>query len=351
MTRTAIVQLLDDFALGGVTKGLAIFDAPLIAAEFASATVAVHPGARIAPGCDAAIILTHFPPNWSRLAFFASLRLRNPGARIVHVEHSYSLEWAALHVGAPRRFAAMLRLAFAMVDQLVCVSEAQRQWFIDLGVVTADKATVIYPVSPDAGRGALALPRYWPGKPLVIGAYGRYHHAKGFDRLIAAFQALPDIYPHQLLIGGYGKDEAALREAAIGDGRIRIGGRIDSAADFLAHCDLVAIPSRYETYGQVAQEAREAGRPILVSNVGGLPEQVGGAGLIVDFDAPGALARLLTHIDAASLARMAAAGRAATHDLLPRRAGEWLRLLRDQAGAGRGGRSAMPIAIAPGQMR
>jgi glycosyltransferase involved in cell wall biosynthesis len=328
MTAAAIAHLLDDFALGGVTRGLAIFDAPEMRAEFASRVLPIGADTMLAPPCNAAIIVTHLPPNWRRLVLLATLRLRHPRARLVHVEHSYSAEWAALHVAVPCRFAAMLRLAFAMVDTLVCVSAAQRQWLIDLGVVAPEKAVVITPVSPDGGRSAVSLPQFAPGQPLTIGAYGRFHDAKGFDRLIAAMAALPGTCPHRLLIGGYGNQEAALRRAASGQERIQFCGAIQDVTAFLAQCDIIAVPSRYETFGQVAQEAREAGRPILVSNVGGLPEQAGGAGLVVDFDRPDAVADLLMHLDPLVLAHMAAAARAATANVYAQRISDWLRLLR-----------------------
>jgi glycosyltransferase involved in cell wall biosynthesis len=167
---------------------------------------------------------------------------------------------------------------------------------------------------------------FQPGQALTIGAYGRFHPGKGFDRLIAAVAALPDSCPHQLLIGGFGKEEPALRHATAGHGRIQFCGEVTDVTAFLAQCDIIAVPSHYETFGQVAQEARQAGRPILVSNVGGLPEQVGGAGLVVDFDHPTALADLLTDIDAPALARMAAAGRAATANHHAQRISEWQRL-------------------------
>lgn len=44
--------------------------------------------------------------------------------------------------------------------------------------------------------------------------------------------------------------------------------------DFLSRCDVVAIPSRWEAGGLINIGAREAGRPILVSPVDGLPEQL-----------------------------------------------------------------------------
>jgi glycosyltransferase involved in cell wall biosynthesis len=94
---------------------------------------------------------------------------------------------------------------------------------------------------------------------------------------------------------------------------------VEDVAGFLAGVDVVAVPSRWEAYGMVANEAREAGRPVLVAPVDGLPEQVqGGGGLVVDFADHGAL----------------------------RRGGRWTARLAAMAAAG-----ALPPGIAPGSAR
>jgi glycosyltransferase involved in cell wall biosynthesis len=77
----------------------------------------------------------------------------------------------------------------------------------------------------------------------------------------------------------------------------------------------------------VANEAREAGRPILVSTAGGLPEQVGSAGLVVDCDDADVLLAALQCLPLQPLAHMARAGRAATQHCGTERAEAWARLI------------------------
>ncbi len=327
-SRLRLVNLLDDFALGGVSRGMGIFANEVIAAVADCRVEALAPAARIAPRLDADLIVLHVPPSWHRLALLASLRLRNPQARIIQVEHSYTGAWEALKVPNQARFRLMLRLAFRLVDHVVCVSRAQADWLQSVTGLPAGRISVIYPYSDNPGLAALPLPQ--PGARLRIGAYGRFCEQKGFEDLITAMQAgaLPAC---DLVIGGFGPLEAEYRRLAAGNPHIRFAGRISDVAGFLAGCDVVALPSRWEAYGQVANEAREAGRPILVSAVDGLPEQVGQAGLVVDFTDHAAVRAAITALTPERIAAMGKAGRAATANCGLDRALRWAGLIRQLA--------------------
>ena len=360
MTRTKIVHLLNDFALGGVTRGLAIFECPTLRAQASHSTLAIDPDRLRPPTLDADIIVMHFPPSWRRLVFLLGLRRRNRTARIIHVEHSYSRDWADLHVARPARFGVMLKLAFALVDDVVAVSGAQAAWLRTVSRTAAAKIRVIHPYNRDATLARVVDPVFDPGAPLVIGCYGRLHNAKGFDRLIDAFRCLDIADNMRLIVGGYGADLDLLKHHALGDNRISFVGKVTHPAAFIEQCHIIAVPSRYETYGQVANEAREAGRPILVSTVGGLPEQVGEAGLVVDCTDQDALVAALKGLRDQPLVAMSQAGRAATTHCLTERAGLWAALIEKhtphQGGEGvqfepSGTRNAIPMSSSAGQQR
>lgn len=338
-SKPRLVNLLDDFALGGVSRGLGIFSSQPVRDAADCSVVAVRPDAVIAPGLDADIIVVHFPPNWRRLAFLLSLRARNPRARIVQVEHSYTRAWEARNVEHKGRFRLMLRIALRLVDQVVCVSCGQADWLREVARLAWHKVDVIYPYSENPGLDALPYPDFASDRPLVIGAYGRFHEAKGLENLIGAHRAgaLPGT---QLLIGGFGALEGDLRRLAGNSPLIEFVGKIDNVAGFLAECDVIAVPSRWEAYGQVACEAREAGRPILVSPVDGLPEQVGTAGLVIDFTNPDAIARAFATLDGPRLAAMARAARRSAQDCGLDRQREWARLIRRLAP-----RAAVPARV------
>ena len=338
MSKIRLVNLLDDFALGGVLRGLGVFNTPQVQAVAECETVAVDPDRQPAPKLAADIIVTHFPPSWWRLAFFTGLRLRNPSAIILHVEHSYTREWAETEIPALRRFEIMLHLTLRLVDHVVGVSHAQAKWLAKAARLPAGKVDVIYPFSENPRLDDLPLPDFATKRRLVVGAYGRFHRAKGFDQLINAYEA--GAFPNtDLLIGGYGPLEEELTQRAKDIPGISFFGKVRRIADFVGKCDIIAIPSRWEAYGQVGNEARQGGRPILVSGVGGLAEQVGAAGLILDFGDVDEVGRTFASLTPAQLDDMARAARHATRGCGAERYQAWadliVRLMEDRASSGR----------------
>lgn len=160
----------------------------------------------------------------------------------------------------------------------------------------------------DAGRVA-------PRDRASVAFLGRIDTAqKGLDVLIRAMPALPG---HSLVVIGDGPDEANLRRLAhsLGvDGRISWRGRVEGQAkyDLLAAADVVAVPSRFETFGMVAVEALATGTPVVASDIDCLrhvvPDHVGRR---VPVDQPEPLAAALRALleDGATAARLGAAGR------------------------------------------
>ena len=331
MSKLRVLNLLDDFALGGVTKGLKVFDSPELREIAEFETRAIDPRAMIAPRLAADVIITHFPPNWRRIPWFHSLRLQNPRAALVHVEHSYSKEWADLYVPNLSRFRRMMQMALQPMDKIIVVSNASKRWMTEEAMVKTSKLEVIYPYSNMAGLAQISEPKRQPDEPLIIGAYGRFCDAKGFDRLIDAFKQTLPSDNLRLVIGGFGPDDAMLREAAADCDRISFVGKVTDVAGFLSQCHVVAVPSRYETYGQVANEARAAGRPILVSTAGGLPEQVGDGGIVVNCDGPDKLLAALRLLPVMPLDAMGRAGRVSTANDRATRVNQWRQLLLEVA--------------------
>lgn len=308
MKRLRCVHLCDDFALGGVAKALSVYAHPDLSAHVASRVLPANPRRRLAPRLTADIIVTHFPPSWRTLPFLASLRLRNPAARLVHVEHSYTGAWEAAKVAKPLRFRTMLRLAFRLFDEVVAVSHGQARWLRAATGLAADKLHVLHPWSGRQQLDRVDLPLLSSGRPLVLGAFGRFSEQKGFDTLIDAMARL-DPARFSLLLGGFGADDEALRAQAAGLPHVRFVGKVDDVPDFLSRCDVIIVPSRWEAFGQVIAEAKMAGRAVLVADVDGMPEQVGDAGVVADCRTAETLAAALTELPAQPLAAMGNAGR------------------------------------------
>lgn len=277
-----IVHLLDDFGMGGVVRALGVFDEPELVRCASSETVPIARNTYWAPTLDADVIITHFPPSWARLGFFWTLRLRNPKARLIHIEHSYTRSFEQHNVPRADRFRMLVRLALRHFDDIVCVSDGQREWLTGTAGIDPGRCRTIHPWSSRQELLEIPAPEKRSGRALRLAAYGRFSQEKNFAALI---DAVARIGPSaELQLAGSGPDEMDLRSRAQAAGNITIHGPISDIGAFLSSADAVIAPSKWESFGLVATEARLAARPIIVADVDGLPEQVGNAGLAAPCD-------------------------------------------------------------------
>ena len=190
----------------------------------------------------------------------------------------------------------------ARLDGLVCVNRAQHEGLPASGAL----ASVIYNWAPE--RDAAAAARHTdlraelglaPGQ-LLVGSVGRLHRSKGMDLLIGGFRAHAPA-DAVLAILGEGPDEAALKELAAGDARVRLLGFRSDVDQALKSFDLFVSPSREEAFPLAILEAMRAGRPVLSSATQGPQEMLAGqpARLVAVGDA-----HALGHAIAEELARL-----------------------------------------------
>jgi len=322
----AVLHLIDDPNVGGVTRGVADLTrrmGPGFAAEVQTMATAW----RIAPRLVADVVVVDFTLSWAKLLFLLSLRLRCRG-RLIIVEHSYTEAYERERVRARSRFRVLLRLCFRVADRVVAVSDGQAAWLQQAGLAQAPHLLSIPQAIGTEAVQALPAARRHAG-PLRLGAYGRYTAQKGFDLLIAAMHMVPP-YVASLDLAGYGEDEAVLRRAAADLPHVRVHGPCDGPAGFLAGIDCVVVPSRWEAFGLVGLEARAAGRPVIAAAVDGLVEQMSPAwGELVPPNDPAALAAAIHQMAARDLAPMAAAARRSTENQLDRKVAAWRGLLLD----------------------
>ncbi|TAD89635.1 MAG: glycosyltransferase family 1 protein [Alphaproteobacteria bacterium] len=138
--------------------------------------------------------------------------------------------------------------------------------------------------------------------PNVIAFVGRLALEKGVDVLLHAAALLPQV---TVLLVGDGPERARLGQlsAALGlEERVRFLGALppDHVAEAIAPASLLVIPSRQDAAPLVAVESLALGRPVVASNVGGLPDLIGPEdGMLVPAADPAALATAIT----ASLSR------------------------------------------------
>jgi glycosyltransferase involved in cell wall biosynthesis len=324
---TRVMHLIDDVGLGGVTRILEQH-LPRLGNGFNHEIRCVAPAWRLPDPVAADIVIVHFTLNWSKLPFLAALRIRLPYARFVLVEHSYTEAYERLRVRRGRRFRAMLRLGYSMVNRVVAVSSAQAMWLRRAKLVSEGRLVAI-PQACDMSALTKVLCASQKNGPLRLGAYGRYVPQKGFDVLIQAMRQVPASLA-TLELAGLGPDRADLEMAAEGLAHVKVGGPIDGPMEFLARVDAVVVPSRWEAFGLVAAEARAAARPVLAARTDGLVEQLDSRwGVLFSPEDPVALAAAIQSLASRDLAAMGAAARRSVDGALDMTIARWATLLNE----------------------
>jgi len=140
-----------------------------------------------------------------------------------------------------------------------------------------------------------------PDCPLVT-IVARLVPQKGLFDLVRAAALVHDAEPGArfLLVGRGGlraKLEAAIDDHGL-DGTIRLLGFRRDVDRILAGSDLMALPSHWEGFGMVLLEAMAAGRPIVATRVGAIPEVVadGETGILVPPRDPDTLATAILRL-------------------------------------------------------
>lgn len=138
------------------------------------------------------------------------------------------------------------------------------------------------------------------GRPVLLAA-GRLAPQKGFGMLLDAAPAWQARRPAPVVaIAGQGPLAAELsaRAAAASLDVVFLGPRDDIPA-LLAAADVVVVPSLWEARALIVQEALRAGKPIVATRVGGIPDITGedGALLVPPGDAALLAAAVLSVLD------------------------------------------------------
>lgn len=222
------------------------------------------------------------------------------------------------------------RVLLGSVDALVAPSARALPPFAALGIDTTGVHVVENGVdTPQLGNLPLPAPPH-PGEPLRVGYLGTLIPSKGLEVLVQALSRLPagrcelDIWGNAVAYhGDHGYLTRVFSRLSPTD-RIRYHGpyRTDDLPGILSQVQVVAAPALWhEAFGLTVREGLAAGRPVVVSRIGGLQDAVtdGVEGLVVPPGDPGALADALDRLagDPAEFARMAAAGRARTRGFDP----------------------------------
>lgn len=242
------------------------------------------------------VVNVHYPVEWH--VHFALLR-KVMGFRLITSVHGSDV----LHHDPGHRHTLEVRALLAGSDLVVAPSR-----------VYADAIARRYPHL--AGRSTFAhngidveaLLHDGAAEPAIAGRYVLCVAAlaphKGVDVLIRAFARVAPQHPDvRLVLVGDGNARVALTQLA---NELGLADRVDflgwqkrpRISRLMRDCELLALATRAESFGLVLAEAMACGKPVVASNVGGIPEIVedGRSGRLVPVDDVPAFAAALDSI-------------------------------------------------------
>lgn len=250
-----------------------------------------------------------------RSAFYLRRLIPREAYDVVHFHtkraHALALALGRLHDGP--RYVVTRRMDYPIkpgwytrclynrkVDGVVAISRKIAQVLV-AGGVRAEKIRVIHSgVDPDSFP---TLPESRSGRGgIVIGTVAVLEERKGHRFLLEAATALKaQGYRLRYRFAGEGTHrrplEKIVREAGLGED-VEFAGFVADIPKFLSSVDLFVLPSLYEGLGVSVLEAMAAGKPVVASRTGGIPEIVMDrvTGVLVPPGDPPALARAISEL-------------------------------------------------------
>jgi glycogen synthase len=260
------------------------------------------------------LIHIHCASSNAHYAMAARRKLRLPMVLTVHGE--LSMDPSRLFQRSA--FAqSNLRKAIDQADAITaCSQQALAEAELFYGKPLGDRARVVYS-GVRVEDFSVATPYIHP-RPYLL-SIGRLAPQKGFDVLLrACSEVFKHNSSHDLILAGDGPEHNALVKLAE---KLQISSRVyffgpaprETTIRLFAGSEFVVTPSRQEAMGIVNLEAMAAGKAVIATRVGGVPEivQDGKNGVLVSpesvFDLTGAIMTMLS--DPARRAQLAKAGK------------------------------------------
>ncbi|MFH1736461.1 MAG: glycosyltransferase family 4 protein [Actinomycetota bacterium] len=191
-----------------------------------------------------------------------------------------------------------------LADYLIAVSDALRKRVIEKGKIEGSKVKTIYAGVKTASLGVTTSRRVLNVKnvlqinisaPLIV-TVGHLTAQKGVKYLLMAAPHVLREFPNaQFLIIGEGpqKHELEIQAEKLGiHKKVMLTGWRDDARDIVAAADIFVLPSLVEGLPYSLLEAMSAGKPVVATSTGGIPEVVVDkeTGFLVPIKKPMALA-------------------------------------------------------------
>jgi len=203
---------------------------------------------------------------------------------IIHTPHGHVFSG---HFGPilSKLFLRIERLFAPLTDLVVALSDGEIQDYKDLNIYSREKLVKIHsgddidkfkrgPIRAIEKKRELGLAQ----NRLVVGFIGWLLPIKGPMHLLKAMKYVWQDYDDTILVFvGKGDLDVELRATALeinANSRVHFFGWRNDIDEIMPLFDIFVLPSLNEGMGRVLVEAMAAGKPIVASNVGGIPDLV-----------------------------------------------------------------------------
>lgn len=245
--------------------------------------------------------IIHIHSTFAGLVARGPLLMKVRRSKVVYCPHGWSF-LVDFGAGKQRAARAVERLLALATDAVVAVSRSDEVAGLDAGIAPSKVRYV--PNGVPAQSPAPGVPADWAAPPdrLRILFVGRFDRQKGIDLLEASIAPLG----HKVTVMAVGRAVSGAAPSPPANMRVHDWMTPSDLESWYSSCDLVMIPSRWEGLPLVALEAMRAGKAILSSTVGGLPEAVedGVTGVLVPDLKPESFQAVLDRLDRDTLQTM-----------------------------------------------
>ncbi len=233
-----------------------------------------------------------------------NIPLNHKGALLVTVHDVLHLARPDFVPGWHQR--AYAKFMFAKLSKralaILCDSDFTRREFIRHTGHSKENLTVTY-LGVETSWFNFAKSERNPYRGPYIVFVGNVKPHKNLLNLLLAFELIQDRIPHDLLIIGKATgfrtgDAAVIKKARTLGERVFITGEVDGSLlqQYVAHADMLVLPSLYEGFGLPALEALACCCPVLVADIPALREICADEALYCDPLAPSDIAEKIMQL-------------------------------------------------------
>lgn len=223
-----------------------------------------------------------FHINSSKMGAVGVLAGRLTGVKkIIFTSHGWTFNEPRWSAGEKRMIKFLYWIIIFLSHKTICVSEKLKKdvdgfpWVQDKFVIIKNGINK-FELQPRDGAREKLIPNVL-SSTTIVGTLSELHKVKGLDVLLEVWRKFVEGKNAKLLITGSGEERVNLHNMASNMGimeSVYFTDYLDNARSYLSTFDIFVMPSRSEGLPYALLEAGLAEKPVIASDVGGVPEVI-----------------------------------------------------------------------------